>query len=319
MTSPEMFGQSSKASPDAPNEEIAKNIPEFFNPLEMYRLPGDPPLTPKDIKRYRESNTKLVDDLPSIIRIMFTGSDPFIRREAIRLIPQMPEQERTRLVEQGMKDMNSFIRREAIGLISFLPKDEQDRLWKLVGIDLKAPASASETKLYKHHPQGERFFRSPFRKTGSATTLLDKLPGSEKTLRDQVILRHIDIVPYLAWKRAYEASDFWKKKGFNYVPIEPIVSVRHKKASWKVDVFTRVLRGPSVDTWRFQGGAYQKEIQTQIKILSQSMDELGIHHGHMHEGNFVVCFERSPIDEVILDRPPRVYIIDFDQAISQGN
>ena len=41
---------------------------------------------------------------------------------------------------------------------------------------------------------------------------------------------------------------------------------------------------------------------------------LGIDHGHPHKGNFIVVFERNEQDEPMLDKLPRVYVIDFDRA-----
>ncbi|KKR67602.1 MAG: hypothetical protein UU08_C0013G0002 [Candidatus Uhrbacteria bacterium GW2011_GWE2_40_58] len=151
--------------------------------------------------------------------------------------------------------------------------------------------------LFKHlyikkHPQG--FFRKQFEKTGSGTTLL----GGE--LKERVIVRSIEPQTLMSWKAAFENREFWKAKGFEIVPVEPIVGIKpSKKGIKEVHVFTRVIPGPSVAKWEVDGLA-----------------ELKIEHGHLHDNNFVLYFHRTPDGKADLSKPPMVYVIDFDQAIS---
>ena len=46
------------------------------------------------------------------------------------------------------------------------------------------------------------------------------------------------------------------------------------------------------------------------------IDELGIEHGHPHVDNFVLRFFRDDDGVPDLKRKPRLYLIDFDQAVS---
>ena len=133
-----------------------------------------------------------------------------------------------------------------------------------------------------------------------------------------MIIRHIDIKPYLAWKKTYEDAEFWKRQGFDYVPVEPIVKASFNKETSKIDVFSRVLVGPSVKMWRAVLGPYSVDVKRQVQKIREALDELGIQHGHTHEDNFIVYFDRDEQGEPIVDHPPRVYVIDFDQAVSSG-
>lgn len=176
---------------------------------------------------------------------------------------------------------------------------------------------ATKTPLYENQPK--IFFRRPFAKDGSGTTLLNNVPEKpEITLKEKVIIRHIEAGPYTAWRKAYESADFWRSKGFDYVPIEPIVAVRLPRDASRVDVITRVVRGPSVAVWEKGPAFFQNHIQKQMHILIEALGELGVDHGHLHSSNFVTVFPRSPNGEVLVDQPPRVYIIDFDQSISSS-
>ena len=52
--------------------------------------------------------------------------------------------------------------------------------------------------------------------------------------------------------------------------------------------------------------------------IKKALESLGVVHGHTHDNNFIVYFDRDEQGEPILDKPPRVYVIDFDQAVSLG-
>ncbi|MBU0625388.1 hypothetical protein KKF05_03525, partial [Patescibacteria group bacterium] len=81
-------------------------------------------------------------------------------------------------------------------------------------------------------------------------------------------------------------------------------------------VITRVIKGPCVDAWNGKEGIYPSEINDLKEKIIAGLEELGIEHGHLHEGNFVLLFERGADDEARLDHLPRLYAIDFDQAVS---
>ena len=310
---PEVRCEAAKAIVHTPEEEqtqlrarVGKRIEQDFEAQEF---------------KIRVAATELIryvseTDQMMLIERGFGDRDPDVRREAAKLIDQAPEADRARLIEQGFRDRAPNVRREAARFFSSIPEADRARLIALLpqGIDA-LQTLASTTPLYKNTP--EKFFRARFEKTGSGTTLLDTVPGDpENTLRERLIIRHVTIDPVLSWKSAYEAADFWKAKGFEYVPVEPLVKFTQKKDPTMVDAFTRVLRGPSVITWEATINLYAAEIDAQVEKLRRALGELGIKHGHLHGGNFIVLFDRDEKGEVILTRPPRVYVIDFDQAKS---
>lgn len=174
---------------------------------------------------------------------------------------------------------------------------------------------AQITPLYKDVQ--EPFFVKPFSKTGSGTTLLDQgfVEGHE-SLRNRAIIRHIDVGPYQGWKRAYEDVEFWKNHGFDYVPVEPIVKATLNPQTYRVDVVTRVFPAPSVAIWNQNVELYTQAIDEQVEKIKKALEALGVDHGHTHEDNFIVYFDRDEHGEPILENPPKVYVIDFDRAIS---
>lgn len=156
-----------------------------------------------------------------------------------------------------------------------------------------------------------RIVRREFIKTGSETVLLGgKLVG-------QVIIRIISEPAFLAWKKAFEAKEVWQKAGFDYVPVEPILMKGNELRAYKTKdgryrVYTKVL-GPSLN--EYLQNISEPEIKFRLnnnvnRIITVLTLDLDIHHGHTHLKNF--CVE-------IVDGKPRLYIIDFDQAVSPGD
>ena len=85
-----------------------------------------------------------------------------------------------------------------------------------------------------------------------------------------------------------------------------------------MSVYTRVLNGPSVAKWEEEDGVFQRNIRNQIDRIKAGLEELNIEHCHTHDDNFVIMFPRKDNGEVDISKPPRVYVIDFDQAKSSG-
>ena len=268
---------------------------------------------------------KLIINLPEsersdyIKKCLSDGNDEknSIRLEAIKLIINLPESERSDYIKKCLSDDDYFVRLETIKLITHLSESERlEYINSYPEYFEELKDIFSQTPLYKEQP--DKFFKSTFNKTGSKTTLLDSVPGQpENTLRDKVIIRNIDLSTYEAWKKAYEACNFWKEKGFDYVPVEPIVKVNpSKEGMFKVDIVTRVLKGLSFSSLMSKSGMYVDYINDMgIKII-EGLNELGIKHGHAHQGNFVVVFPVSETGKIQLEKLPRVYIIDFDEAES---
>lgn len=278
--------------------------------------------------------TKLIDMMPeneqtglrdSLVSYIERSNSNSVRkvRLIVDLIAFTPQSEQERLytaliqvVEQWFNDGSEFSTQSAVSVISRLPFEKiKYLLEKHSAIFDKLSKFAVQTQLYSKKEE-KRFFHRKFEKTGSGTTLLDLVPGkAADTLKERLIVRHISLVAYMTWKKAYDSSETWKAEGFDYVPIEPIVKVVSVDNE-RVDVFTKVLRGPSVLTWRVAGGIYIDHIDVQIGKITKVLSDLGISHGHPHNGNFIVYFDRDEQGKADLTKPPRVYMIDFDASVS---
>ena len=149
--------------------------------------------------------------------------------------------------------------------------------------------------------------RRDFNKTGSETILLGgKLAG-------KVIIRVVSEKTFFAWKKALE-SDIWKKEGFDYIPIEPILTKNEKLRAYKTEygeyrVYTKVL-GPNLVSFLTnpENQKYSRELYILAGKIKRALEEIGIKHGHSHEFNFCISNEDNKI---------RLYMIDFDQSISK--
>ncbi len=230
------------------------------------------------------------------------------------------EQGRLTIIHDAILSDDSDIAYAGLENLGYLPDSERAALLDLRP-DLMQPVKdfAGKTPLYAD--KDSPFLKEEFKKDGSRTVLLDVVPGDEAaTLKERVIRRIIPLGAYLTWEKVYEAGSFWEEKGFDYVPIEPIVRVRqNSENSMLTDVSTRVISGPSFGKWKkTQGAPYVDEIEKQVGEIKKNLDELGIDHGHLHDGNFVLLFERaSKTGAIDLTHPPRVYAIDFDQSQSK--
>lgn len=219
------------------------------------------------------------------------------------------------------QDRSSRWYKTTISIISTWPVDVQkvmiEEFSELLPKKEEIKNIASTTRLYDNVGK-EKFFKAKLDKTGSGTTLLGNVPGNQvNSLKDRVIVRHIDVEPYLAWRKAFESADFWKSKGFDYVPVEPIVKVsKDADNPTDVSVFTRVLVGPTVLKWKHSVlYLFHREIKEKVFLIREALKELGIDHGHHHLNNFCLSFQRDEDGEVDVTKPPRVYIIDFDRAL----
>ena len=133
-------------------------------------------------------------------------------------------------------------------------------------------------------------------------------------MKDKTIIRHIPAQHFLAWKELYEDYAFWQDRGFTYVPIEPIISYDLGKDG-TVAVFAGVL-DLSLATWKDMAGPFQGELEIQKNRILSALDEKGFEHGHNHDNNFCLRLVRNAQGQPRFDVLPRLYLIDFDQAVS---
>ena len=265
--------------------------------------------------------------LLEVMRQQLEDEDPDVRIRVLELFYHLPSEQQKPLasrmlsaLEDGMREQeDQDVPTKASKLLSLFSEEERSRLLHLNPVFLKKLQDlATGSPLYKGYP--EPFFRKTFRKTGSGTTLFDRVPGQpDHTFRERLIERHIEVLPYEAWRKIYEAASFWKEHGFDYVPVEPIVQASFDASTLRMDVFTRVLKGPSFGKWESQTDLYEDEINNQIEVIKSALKEFDLEHGHLHHGNFVLLFERDVKGEVVLEKLPRVYVIDFDQASSSSS
>jgi hypothetical protein len=286
-------------------------------------------------------------DVESAYRLLDT-KDQAEQRSVFRRLGDIPASERAAIIRKGFEQNLSYAIYDAVRAIGLVPPEDRGGLigsvlrsgsqnahWgvmKLIGTvpdegerrrlieaardfeDLER--SARGGGLYEQRPEPDRFFTKEFKKSGSGLTLLDKVPGDpDASLKHRVVLRHIEPAPLAAWRKAFEAAETWRDHGFDYVPVEPIVKADREGVD--VDVATRVLRGTTMSSWDLAAtGLYSDEISAARDRIIEGLKELGVEHGHTHPLNFMVVFERDADDRPMLERVPRVYLIDFDRAVA---
>jgi hypothetical protein len=151
--------------------------------------------------------------------------------------------------------------------------------------------------------------RKPFSKSGSEITLL----GGD--LKHKVIIHHITPDAFVSWQKAYEAHEAWEIAEFDYIPIEPIQSYRLRKDGL-VDVASGVLDLNLREWQELFPNIFTQELEAAREAIEDTLETLNINHGHPHYGNFALRFFRNEDGTVDLSRCPRLYLIDFDQAVS---
>lgn len=212
-------------------------------------------------------------------------------------------------VKNGLSSSDVAEQKNAIKMIGLVPEEEKIRLFNLIlkmGLGeeiVKPPLYDGQEDLNKNN-----FSRREFSKTGSGTTLL----GGE--LKKNTIIRHIKPHAFLSWQRLFEDHAIWQKAGFDYVPIEPIQSYRLNK-NGLVDVFSGVL-DLSLAEWNEKTEMFGNELWSQKEKIIRVLKKLGIEHGHTHGRNFCLRFFRDADGKIDFKRTPRIYLIDFDNAVS---
>lgn len=255
----------------------------------------------------------LEDDRGTLVAQALTDGTREVRLAAVRAIQVVPVEEREKLIAQGMSDGDPDVRIATLVVNGLTLQDIENDYPDLF---TRLQEFAETTPLYNDREKS--FLQGELVKTGSRTMLYDAVPGQEEnSLRNRIIKRIIGIKPYMFWKEAFEAADAWQAKGFDYVPVEPIVQVKpNHEVTTDVDVYARVLPGPSADAWLTTSGLYKKEINSAMSRIKSVLEELGIDHGHLHNKNFVVVFDKDATGKPNLLKQPRVYVIDFDMASS---
>ena len=257
------------------------------------------------------------DKLAHFIKMGFESENPMIRFRCLRhLENRVTEPEERRLIEEEVENfMNVGFasgekRRveESIAMNRFAPKESRKEFFEMA--KNKLGNSLVESPLYKKKEVlDEHFSRQEFEKTGSGLTLL----GGE--LKDNTIIRHIEPEAFLSWQKLYEDHELWKNAGFDYVPIEPIQSFKVNKDDL-VDVYSGVLDLSYAWWTQISAGSFSDELQKDHDSILKVLKEQKVDHGHTHEQNFCLRFFRDENGNVDFNKKPRMYLIDFDQAVS---
>lgn len=203
------------------------------------------------------------------------------------------------------------------GTISQIRWDERDlirRLYLLRFPDLRFHP------LYSKMP--ETFFNPfiqsspiPYPKDGSELYLLGG------PLAGRVVAHILSKRAAAAWRKAFAAD--WKSAGFDYNPVEPILTEAEisaeygrgslseaglrelkQRAKKKSLVFSRVILGPAHNYENYELHPTEGQKNT---IISTLKNRFKISHGHPHGGNFVLLSDKGQIREIL---------IDWDQAKS---
>jgi hypothetical protein len=222
----------------------------------------------------------------------------------IGLIYQVLQQQIKETITQALQDSNWDVRRQAIDLATGIDDQVLQQQIKEITLNHFKEYDVTSTGALYTNSKDSRGFGGRLNKTGSEIILIDTAPGFEgKSFKGEIIIREIKIGPFLAWKKAYENHEAWKEAGYDYVPIEPILYFSVNK-DMTVRVYTGVL-DKDVDSLGLE----------QDKRLEETLEKIGVHHGHLHDKNVCTLFPRDAAGKVIIDGTmPRQYIIDFDRA-----
>ncbi len=228
-----------------------------------------------------------------------------------------------KIIKEGINNKNFNVKGVAFELIKHI-KDKKF-IQKILKNYLQNKEITSQKTLYENIQKGRKNFGELLKKDGSITILLDKIPfqgekekkdksseeenenlqegKDKKSFKGKIIIRIIDLEPFLAWKKAFEDYEAWKKAGFDYVPVEPILYFSLQN-DLKARVYTTVLDN-NLENLELAGDKKLK------KILKE---KLKIIHNHWDNKNICAYFKRDKNGQPILNEFSRQYIIDFDQA-----
>ncbi len=235
-------------------------------------------------------------------------SDPDARRISLQALNSLPKGEVSAILVEALKTGGRAVERSCLAYIKGRSNilREMPALAEMLYTDFAD--SLVEPALYKRANITDEgpISRTPFAKTGYDTTLL----GGK--LKGKVIIRRLEEHAFRAWKWLYEQHAYWKENGFDYVPIEPIVSFRQNNKGL-IDVATGVL-DLSLYDWNEMGGRFGKELQDDRDRIAEAVSHTGIEHLDIADRNFCLRFFRNEKGKADLTRKPRLYLIDFDHV-----
>lgn len=245
----------------------------------------------------------------SLVKKCLEHSNLNVQLSAVEYIEIVQDSDRVALIKQALQSQYMEVQLAVIDKIRSAPEADRSALREMA--IQKLGDRFVEPPLYKSETfanDARLFPRQAFYKTGSKTTLVG---GG---LRGKVIVRHITPEAFLAWQALYENAALWKKAGFDYVPIEPIVSYRLNEDG-VVDVTSGVL-DLNLTQWKKRDESSAAELEIDRERILTVLGQQKVSHGHAHDANFCLRFFRDKDGHVDFSSKPRLYLIDFDQAIS---
>ena len=213
-------------------------------------------------------------------------------------------------MKETFEKEGKLIPEEIAGMIKYLPEKLRPE-FTIKAFEKGLGKKIIENPLYSSHPDmnDTTLKRKRFSKDGSDTTLIGG------PLKDKIIIRQIEPEAFVAWQRAYENFELWKENGFDYVPIEHIQSFSYDKNKKLVDVYTAVL-DINFGKWDIvSGGMFHDELSKEFNKIGEVINKMRIKHGHMKSENCCLRFFRDENGNPDITKIPRLYYIDFDQAV----
>lgn len=289
--------------------KIIKSIfesPNFDNYLKVLAIDSIKYATPK-------SRPSLYDTAKKMVLSIINDSEEytFIRAHALAHIEILDEKDRAQmqakigpLIKDIFEDHEGFesIKKETVFCIRYADDNGQKGLCQSAK-DLEINLSR-QSPLHNIAPSKGAV---EFEKTGSNLYVGQKSSG--------VSVRVIPLSSFTLWMKAYLSEETWKSAGFEYVPVEPIMSVAAAEPpGCEIAVQTINLPGKSLhESIHTYSRSVQDKIRDQQKRIVATLQALGIKHGHLHNNNFVLA-PRLTKGRPDPSKTPRIYVIDFDEA-----
>lgn len=243
------------------------------------------------------------------VRNGLTDASFEVRKMAAEMISYVAGDDMPGLITEALNNPHIEVQKIAIKQIECAPTEKRIPLCKYVIEKGLGNELVESYPIARENISGEKLSRKGFAKTGSGTTLL----GGE--LKGKAMIRHIKPEAFLTWQKVYEDYSLWQENGFDYVPIEPIYSY-HLNKDGLVDVYSGVL-DCNLEEWGTKWYTYLTKLHDKKEKIINVLKKANILHGHTHDMNFCLRFFRDEKGGVDFSKEPRIYLIDFDQALAQ--
>ena len=212
---------------------------------------------------------------------------PMVQREAIRvfgIVSQSYPEAAEYLIRRGNKGMSTMEAKSITRALSFSPK---------IGSDFELYRGAATSRFM--NPKRLIVRKKQFKDGAPVILLGGKLYKKAKIIR-------ISKKSLRAWQFAIKLE----------IPVEPILMKNGKPRIRKnkdgtYSVSTGIINGVSLYHFKYdyKSRPYVMDALLQAKEIARRLNENGIIHNHLHQGNFVV---------EMVEGKPKVYVIDFDAA-----